>query len=100
MTFDFSGEAISWRGPAPFVFVPTPPEITVEIKAFAKRASYGWGCIPVRALIGATEFTTSLFPRDGVYMVPVKVVVQKAEGVEVGSHVEITMEVLIAAPDW
>lgn len=26
MILEFEGEAISWRGPAPFVFVPVPPE--------------------------------------------------------------------------
>ncbi len=42
--------------------------------------------------IGATEYTTSLFPKNGGYLVPVKVVVQKAEGVKVGDVVNVRLE--------
>lgn len=94
MILEFLGEAISWRGPAPFVFVPVPPELSDEIKAISARVTYGWGVIPVVAQIGETSFSTSLFPRKGVYLVPVKVVVQRAEGVEVGDLVSVRLEVV------
>ncbi len=93
MTLEFGGEAIWWRGPAPFVFVPIPARLSAEIKAISSQVTYGWGCIPVRAVIGETEYTTSLFPKDGVYLVPVKVAVQKAEGVQVGDHVALRIEI-------
>jgi hypothetical protein len=35
-------------------------------------------------LIGATGFATSLFPRDGRYLLPVKRVVQTAEAIGLG----------------
>lgn len=31
--------------------------------------TYGWGMIPVAAQIGATGWTTSLFPKDGRHIV-------------------------------
>jgi hypothetical protein len=93
MILEFNGEAIWWRGPAPFVFVPVPPGLSAEIKAIAPRVTYGWGVIPVTARIGTTEYTTSLFPKDGIYLVPVKVAVQKAETVQVGDIVNIRLEV-------
>lgn len=92
MIFSFAAEAIEWRGPAPFVFVPTPSEIAEQIREVASLFTYGWGVIPVRVTIGETEFTTALFPRNGVYLVPVKVAVQRAEGVHVGDLVPITVE--------
>jgi hypothetical protein len=88
----FEAEAINWRGPAPFVFVPVPAELSAEIKQVAATLTYGWGVIPVTARIGETTFTTSLFPRQGLYLVPVKVVVQKAEGVKVGDVVNVRLE--------
>lgn len=91
MIFEIEADAIEWRGPAPFVFVPVSPESSGEIRALAKTLSYGWGVIPVTVLIGETEFTTSLFPREGVYLVPVKVAVQKAEGVKVGDSVRLEL---------
>ncbi|MCE9559941.1 MAG: DUF1905 domain-containing protein [Armatimonadetes bacterium] len=95
MVLEFCGEAISWRGPAPFVFVPVPPDLSAEIKALSSRLTYGWGCIPVVATIGETETKTSLFPRNGIYLVPVKFVVQKAEKVAVGDLVGVRLELNI-----
>src|SRR3546814_13769212 len=56
-------------------------------------ASYGWGVVPVVATIGGTEFATSLFPRDGSYLLPVKLAVQKAEGIGLGDRVAVVMRV-------
>ena len=93
MHLEFTGEAIEWRGPAPYLFVPVPPEPSADIKAVASRASYGWGCISVRARIGGTDTKTSLFPKDGTYLVPIKLAVQRAEGVSVGDEVRVRIEI-------
>jgi len=92
MTLEFTETIIYWKGPAPFLFVPVPAEESQAIKDVSAQATYGWGCIPVRAWIGETEYTTSLFPKDGRYLVPVKVAVQRAEGVGVGDTVTVTIE--------
>ncbi len=57
--------------------------------------SYGWGMIPVAAHVGATEWTTSLFPKDGRYILPVKAWVRKAEGLELGDEVTIRLTVAV-----
>jgi hypothetical protein len=93
MILEFSGETIEWRGPAPFMFVAVPPAQSAEIKAISAQVTYGWGCIPVKACIGGTTYTTSLFPRDGIYLVPVKVAVQRAEKVGFGDTVKVRLEV-------
>jgi hypothetical protein len=87
----FTASLIEWRGPAPFVFAPVPADLTGEIRFAAHEASYGWGCVPVSATVGGTAFTTSLFPRDGGYLLPVKVAVQKAESIGVGDEVAVTL---------
>jgi len=96
VVLEFGGEAISWRGPAPFVFVPIPPDLSAEIKAVSARITYGWGVIPAAVTIGKTRYTTSLFPKDGRYLVPIKVAVQRAEGVEVGEVVSLSVELDLA----
>jgi len=90
---EFAGTVIEWRGPAPFLFVPIPDEQVGEIRYAARLASYGWGVIPVEAKIGGTEFTTSLFPRSGTYLLPIKVAVQRAEGVSLGDEVSVVMRI-------
>ncbi len=94
----FAGEIVEWRGPAPFLFVPVPHEHVAELRYAAREASYGWGCIPVAARIGATAFMTSLFPRGDTYFLPVKVAVQRAEGVTLGDHVEAEISIARPAP--
>ncbi len=93
MTLEFSGEIIYWRGPAPFYFVAVPPEQSSDIKAISGLVTYGWGCIPVYARIGATEYKTSLFPRNGGYVVPVKDAVRKAEALGQGDLVTVRLEI-------
>ncbi len=99
MILEFGGEAVEWRGPAPFVFIPVPPDLSAEIKAISNLVTYGWGCIPVLAKIGETEYKTSLFPKNGIYLVPVKVMVQKAENVKVGDLVGIQIEIVSGTKD-
>lgn len=93
MELAFSGEVIHWRGPAPFLFVPVPDAEAAALRDVSPLVSYGWGCIPVTVRLGRTTFTTAIFPKDGGYMVPVKVAVQRAEGVGLGDVVQV--EVLI-----
>ncbi len=89
----FTGAIVEWRGPAPFLFVPVPDEHVAELRYTAREASYGWGCIPATARIGDTDFTTSLFPRGATYFLPVKVAVQRAEGVGLGDRVTATIAI-------
>lgn len=93
MELTFDGEAIEWRGPAPFVFVVVPPGESAEIEAVSPMVSYGWGCIPVTVRVGRTTFTTALFPKDGAYLVPVKAVVRRAERVDVGDVVRVRLSI-------
>jgi hypothetical protein len=87
------GEVWSWRGPAPYHFVSVPAESAEELHAIAPEVSYGWGMIPVVASIGATEWTTSLWPKDGGYVVPLKDAVRTAEDVELGDMVTVRVRV-------
>lgn len=91
--FRFRADIIEWRGPAPFLFAQVPNEHVGAIRYAAMTASYGWGVVPVVATVGGTEFATSLFPRDGGYLLPVKRAVQKAEGVGVGDRIAVAMRV-------
>jgi hypothetical protein len=89
----FTGEIVHWRGPAPYYFVAVPPAECRQLRDAAPEVSYGWGVIPVRGRLGATEFTTSLFPKDGGYLVPLKVAVRRAEDVDDGDVVALELMV-------
>jgi hypothetical protein len=89
----FTGEVWFWRGPAPYHFVTVPDGDCAALRSVAGRVSYGWGMIPVVARIADTEWTTSLWPTDGAYVVPVKDAVRRAEDVEVGDTVAVRLSV-------
>jgi hypothetical protein len=93
MELVFAGRVVEWRGPAPYYFVPVPDEQSADIGEVAAMATYGWGVIPVEARIGGTAFTTSLFPKDGGYLLPLKVAVRKPQGITVGDDVTVEMTV-------
>ena len=93
MNINLTGTIFFWKGPAPWFFVTIPAEQSRAIKSISKIVTYGWGVIPVRVRIGKTEWTTSLFPKDDLYIVPIKASVRKAESLEEGDEVTIHLEV-------
>jgi hypothetical protein len=95
MEFEFSGEVWEWRGPSPFYFVTVPEDESVELEALSSHVTYGLGMIPVEATIGFTQWTTSLFPKDGRYVVPLKSAIRKAEGIEMGDTISVRLGVAL-----
>ncbi|MFI6742490.1 DUF1905 domain-containing protein [Nonomuraea sp. NPDC050451] len=93
MNVEFSSEMWFWRGPAPWHFITVPDEECRDLESTAGLVSYGWGMIPVTAQIRETRWKTSLFPKDGRYIVPVKAGVRKAEGLDVGDVVTVRLTV-------
>jgi hypothetical protein len=90
---EFSAEVWFWRGPSPYHFVTVPEDESAELADAAARVTYGWGMIPVAARIGETRWTTSLFPKDGGYIVPLKDAVRRSEDLEVGDAVTVALHV-------
>ncbi len=93
MNIEFSAKIIFWRGPAPWFFVTVPAKQSRDLKAISSLVTYGWGVIPVTVQIGKTRWTTSLFPKDGRYLVPIKANVRKAEKLDKGDKVTVRLEV-------
>ncbi len=95
-TFSFEAEVIYWRGPSPFFFVAVPPPQADELRQMAKVVTYGWGMVPVEAEIGGVVFTTSLFPKDETYLLPLKVAVRNKAGITAGDQVTVGMTIQAA----
>ena len=86
-----TGELVHWRGPAPYHFVPLAEAAAADVRRIAAAVTYGWGVIPVRGRVGDTSFRTSLFPKDGTYLIPLKDAVRRSEGIELGDMVTVTL---------
>jgi len=81
-----------WRGPAPYHYLTVPEEVRDGLREWA-FISYGWGMIPVTATIGDTTWPTSLFPKDGGYVLPLRDSVRAAEGLEIDDVPAVTLRI-------
>lgn len=93
MILTFTAKIWHWRGPSPYYFVTVPPEQSASLRAIMREVTYGWGMIPIRAKVGKTDWKTSMFPKDGGYIVPLKDKIRKAEDLGEGDTIAIEIEI-------
>ena len=63
------------------------------IRELQSRVSYGWGMIPVSARIGNTRSSTAMWIKEGPYVLPIKVAVRRAEGIDESDTVTASLEI-------
>jgi hypothetical protein len=93
MDLEFTGEVWFWRGPAPHHFLSVPDELCGGIEHASARVTYGWGMVPVTARLGSSQWATSLWPKDGGYIVPLRAQVRRREQVELGDTVTVGLTI-------
>jgi hypothetical protein len=93
VNIEFNGKIWFWKGPSPFYFVTVPAKQSDDLKAISGFVTYGWGMIPVTAQIGKTVWKTSLYPKEGLYIVPLKDKVRRAEQLGEGDEVSVHLEI-------
>ena len=93
----FEAELWLWdaRRSETWVFVRLPGAESEEIRDLAGGPRRGFGAVRVRATIGGSTWTTSIFPggEDG-YVLPVKRQVRVAETLDVGDTASVTVELI------
>jgi hypothetical protein len=78
-----------------WTFVTLPAGESEEIRDLAGGLRRGFGSVRVRATIGSSTWTTSIFPdRQASYVLPVKRPVRVAEGLDVGDVATVTVELI------
>ena len=63
------------------------------LKTISGSVTYGWDRIPVRVRLGSTEWKSSLFSKDGRYIVPFKVSIRRADNLREGETVAVQFEI-------
>ena len=93
----FDAELWLWeaRRAQTWTFVSLPASQSEEIRDLAGGLRRGFGSVRVRATIGSSTWTTSIFPasQDG-YVLPVKRPVRVAETLDVGDTATVTVELI------
>lgn len=93
-TYTVTGAVWRHPGAAGWHFVTLPEEIADEIRARYAGAHRPFGSLPVRATLGATTWTTSVFAdtKSSSYLLPVKAAVRRSEHVEDGDAATVMLE--------
>jgi hypothetical protein len=95
VTFRFP--AALWRWPkGNWHFVTLPFDVSDEIDESASSARVGFGSVRVEVTIGATTWSTSVFPDTTAeaFVLPIKRAVRDAEGIDAGDEVNVELRVL------
>lgn len=96
MIYLFDAELWLWdaRQSDSWTFVNLPQDASAEIREIAGAVPRGFGSVRVTATIGATTWKTSIFPdaKAGVYVLPLKKAVRKAEKIEAGDTATVKVE--------
>ena len=91
--YSFKAKIWLWKGNGAWHFVTVPKKISTEIKEKYGKNARGWGSHPVSVTIGKTTWYTSIFPesKSGTYLLPIKMAVRKAEGVQADDDVKCAL---------
>lgn len=94
-TLRFRSRVWEHEGPGGWHFVSLPTDACDEVDDMVQGRGGGFGSVRVEATIGATSWTTSLFPdtRRGTYLLPVKKSVRTAENLSDGSSTHVALVV-------
>lgn len=96
-TYTFTAPLWRWEArSASWYFVTMPQDDSDDLRELP-RPPRGFGSVKVIATIGASSWSTSVFPdaqRSGCYVLPVKRSVRDAEGIDHEDIVEVTVEVV------
>ena len=83
---------IEWRGPAPFYFLPVPAKESAQVKSIASSITYGWGVLYTHATIGPKTWKTTLMPKDGLYLLPLKNEIRIGLNLEMMQKIKVKLE--------
>ena len=94
--FRFSSEVSRWSADNAWYFATVPRDVSDVIREETDGLRGGFGSVKVAAQIGGTAFSTSVFPdsKSRCFVLPVKKAVRKAEEIEDGDPVEITLRLV------
>lgn len=95
--FTINGDVWKWNGSQGswhFIYIDNKngKKIKESQRGLGRR---GFGAVKVKATLGRTSWTTSIFPtKEGPYLLPIKAMVRKEESVFDGDKVKIICELI------
>lgn len=98
MIVEFEADLWLWaaRRDDSWTFVTLPGDASEEIRELTAGHQRGFGSVRVRATIGTSSWTTSIFPASdrNAYVLPVKRAIRTAQSLGAGDVATVTVEIL------
>jgi hypothetical protein len=93
--YRFTAEVWLHQGEAAWHFLTVPGDVSDDIEARTADQRRGFGSVRVDVTVGATTWSTSVFPDTAreAYVLPVKKEVRRAERIDAGDRVEVRLAV-------
>jgi hypothetical protein len=98
LAYSFRAELLPWEVRRDlWTLVTLPRDVSEEIREVVGDLRRGFGAVRVRARIGATTWSTSVFPQTagGCYVLPVKRSVRDANRLDVGDEVDVSLDLVL-----
>jgi hypothetical protein len=91
----FTTKVWIYPGVAAWHFVTLPQTLSKRIKTTFAGLERGFGSFPVKVCIGATSWSTSIFPdkKAGSYFLPLKAIVRKKEFIKAGQTITVSIKI-------
>ena len=92
MTWTFEATLWAWDEDRPdaWIFVSLPVEVGDDVRELSGPRR-GFGSVPVEVSLGSSTWRTSVFPGTDAYVLPLKRAVRRAEGIDLGDVVTLTL---------
>ena len=96
--FRFDAELWLHQGDAAWHFLTVPGDVSDAIDSATAGKRRGFGSVRVRATVGTTAWSTSVFPdnKRRAYLLPVKKDVRASEGIAAGDTVTVALDLVDA----
>jgi hypothetical protein len=96
IAFDFTADLWRYTGKAAWYFVTLPHDVADDIDEITGDTRRGFGSVRVEVTVGATSWSTSIFPdtKSESFVLPVKKAVRMAEDLHDGDPVRVRLSLV------
>jgi hypothetical protein len=91
--YDFLESVWQHTAPGGWYFISLPESISHEIREALRSEEEGWGRLKATAEIGKNRWETAIWfdTKKNTYLLPLKAVIRKSEGISAGNRVNVTV---------
>ncbi len=96
-TYEFEGKVWRSGGKGGWYFISLEKSLSKDIRSLHKESEEGWGRLKATVRINKTEIATAIWfdKKHDTYLLPIKAVLRKKEGITDGSEIKGKIEIKI-----